>query len=266
MYNYSLKDIQNSIKDIKQNIRKISIRLSKSPTGKLKCLNRGSYSIYYIDGKYISKKNIDTIGKYAERDYLKKLLPIMQEKLDVLKKLNDLLQYDFDKADHLYESLRPGRKNLITPFLPTKSDYLKDWIETEYNTWEIKDEEVNGNFVTVRNERVRSKSEKIIADELTKYGIPYRYEYPLALNDGNTYAVIRRPDFIAINPRTLKEYIIEHLGLVDNDSYLIKNAEKIYLYEKNGYLIGRDLILFHETANHPLDMTLVDKYIEEYLL
>ena len=37
-------------------------------------------------------------------------------------------------------------------------------------------------FITNRGERVMSKSEKIIADELDRWGIPYKYEKPLPLN------------------------------------------------------------------------------------
>ena len=265
MFKKDLETLQNSIAETKNNIRKIAIRLSKAPTGHLKCLNKGNYRDYYIDGKYESKKNISKISKLAERDYLKKLHPILQEKLEKQEQLLGLMKYDYDKADEIYEGLSPGRKCLISPFVQPKSEFLTEWAEKEYNRWEIYDEDVRGNFVTAKGERVRSKSEKIIADELTKYGIPYRYEYPLELFDGCTY-VTKRPDFIAISPVSLKEYIIEHLGLADIEAYMLSNSDKIYLYEKNGYLIGRDLILFHETANHPLDVTLVDEYLEEFLI
>lgn len=37
----------------------------------------------------------------------------------------------------------------------------------------------------IKGERGRSKSEKIIADELARCDIPYKYEYPLRIKDGN---------------------------------------------------------------------------------
>ena len=143
--------------------------------------------------------------------------------------------------------------------------FIKEWEETSYDRWVITDDDVRGEFYTKKNERVRSKSEKIIADELTRYGIPYRYEYPLSLRDRNRI-VTRRPDFIALNIRTLEEIIIEHMGLLDREKYFAENMDKIGLYEKNGYLIGRNLILLHETSYEPLNTKILDMYIEEYFI
>ena len=55
--------------------------------------------------------------------------------------------------------------------------------------------DVTAEFYSNSGVRVRSKSELIIANMLEKYGIPYRYEYPLLLN-GNDLV---RPDFLCLN-------------------------------------------------------------------
>ena len=69
-----------------------------------------------------------------------------------------------------------------------------------------------------------------------------------------------------MDTRTLEEKIIEHLGMMGDELYYRKNMEKIDLYEKNGYLIGRNLILLHETAENPLDTTIMEQYLTEFLL
>ena len=59
---------------------------------------------------------------------------------------------------------------------------------------------------TSREERVRSKSEIIIADTLSRESIPYRYECPLHIPDvGNIY-----PDFTVLNVAKRKELYWEH--------------------------------------------------------
>ena len=39
-----------------------------------------------------------------------------------------------------------------------------------------------------------------------------------------------------------------------------------WIYEKNDILIGRDLLMFHETGKRALDMKNIDKYIDEYMV
>lgn len=69
-------------------------------------------------------------------------------------------------------------------------------------------------FQTARGEKVRSKSEVMIADTLQRFGVPYKYEYPLKLRKFTAY-----PDFYCLNLRTRKEYYWEHFGMMDNVEY-----------------------------------------------
>ncbi|MBR5953238.1 MAG: hypothetical protein IKZ85_08190 [Pseudobutyrivibrio sp.] len=74
------------------------------------------------------------------------------------------------------------------------------------------------------------------------------------------------PDFVALNIRTRKTIYWEHLGIVADIEYATKNFKKIQGYEKNGYLLGRDLIITMESAEAPIDVKLVEKKIKEFLL
>ena len=100
-----------------------------------------------------------------------------------------------------------------------------------------------------KGERVRSKSEIIIANLLNKQGIPYRYEYPVYLSGwGKVY-----PDFTLLNVRERKEIYWEHLGRMSDADYAEMAIQKIALYEQNNIFIGDKLILTFETQNHPLN-------------
>ena len=79
----------------------------------------------------------------------------------------------------MYGELPPARKNLVESFLMSDKQYIEDW---EKITYEGKDfEEGSQEIYTERGERVRSKSEKIIADKLFLQNISYHYERPIYL-------------------------------------------------------------------------------------
>ena len=54
--------------------------------------------------------------------------------------------------------------------------------------------------------------------------------------------------------------------MMDNLAYVEKNMRKLDLYEKNGYILGKNLIVTHETSKMPLVVGVVDSYIENFLM
>lgn len=259
------KRIKKELLELRNLEKKVKLSIGKAPKGKLRCAIKGKSYQYYIGKKYLGKDKKKMVEDIANREYQEKLLPKIQKKIRMLEKYEECLKYDYDELEKIYLDLHPARKSIVKPLTCIKCEYIKAWEETTYEKWEITDEQTKGRFFTVKGERVRSKSEKIIADELTRYGIPYRYEYPLQLWEGGRM-VQKRPDFIALNPNTLDEIIIEHLGMLDLDRYYNNNMNKLGLYERNGYLIGSNLIIFHETSDSPIDTKIIDEYIELFLL
>ena len=117
-------------------------------------------------------------------------------------------------------------------------------------------------FYTDNGERVRSKSEVLIANAMKKHGIPYKYECPIVLKGiGKIH-----PDFTALNIRRRKIYYWEHLGKMDDPDYARKNTFRLNMYEKNGLFHGDSLITTRETSTLPLDTKLLDRMIDHYLL
>lgn len=86
---------------------------------------------------------------------------------------------------------------------------------------------------TAKNVLVRSKSEVIVADTLTRLGISYEYEKKLLNHEGNP-TDYRLPDFTASYEGDT--FYWEHLGMLSVPSYKEQWERKREWYEKNGYL------------------------------
>ncbi len=56
------------------------------------------------------------------------------------------------------------------------------------------------------------------------------------------------------------------MGLTDEYDYATKNFKKLLVYERNGLILGDNLILSLETDDMALDMKMVHKKIQDYLL
>ena len=126
-------------------------------------------------------------------------------------------------------------------------EFVKQWSSIPYKGKEFMDEEKE--ILTERGERVRSKSEKIIADKLYMLGIPYRYEYPLLLkNNVKIY-----PDFTILKMPEREEVYLEHFGMMDDIDYVNKAFYKITTFEKNGIYLGVKLFITYETSRTPLN-------------
>ena len=93
----------------------------------------------------------------------------------------------------------------------TDDGYARRWQAEKYqNRWEGR----GFKFETPRGERVRSKSEWMIASMLDASGVPYRYEETVGLHE--LYGGAFHPDFTVLNKRTRKEYYWEHFGRMDD--------------------------------------------------
>ena len=114
-------------------------------------------------------------------------------------------------------------------------------------------------YKTGTGQYVRSKSEMLICMLLHKYGIPFRYECELQLNEKVIY-----PDFTIMHPKTGKIYYYEHFGMMDDGSYCKKACDKIQLYAENGIIPSIQLITTFETQEHPLLPETVEGIIKQY--
>jgi len=96
-------------------------------------------------------------------------------------------------------------------------------------------------YLTNSGIRVRSKSERTIADALDQNRIPYRYEAALILDDE-----CRFPDFTITRPFDGKIILWEHFGRMDQSEYRRKTVEKLTLYARHGFFPFDNLVCTYE--------------------
>ena len=116
-------------------------------------------------------------------------------------------------------------------------------------------------ILTEKGARVRSKSEKILADLFYKRNIPYQYEKPLYLQGYGTIY----PDFTFLSKRLGEEIYWEHEGMMDKPEYARTEVRKIESYQKNGIYPGERLILTFETEKSILNSNNIDELIKKHL-
>ena len=110
-------------------------------------------------------------------------------------------------------------------------------------------------ILTDQGERVRSKSERILADYFYRNGIQYKYECPLYLKGFGTV----HPDFTFLSKKTKQEIYWEHDGRMDDPAYAQNAIKKIHAYQENNIYPGERLILTFETAKAVLDTKIIEK-------
>ena len=239
-------------------------RLESSPEGTLRIATKPSgYQFYqkvesYNPGDYLTKKNNSLITQLAQKDYDKRLLATLQKQLKIIERF--LASYDPRAAIEVYEQLSEPRKQLVTPVYPSDEEFVRQWLSVPYKKLGFRNEDPE--YYTENNERVRSKSEIIIANTLKSNNIPYRYEFPV-YEEG---VLIAAPDFNCLNVRTRKEYYWEHLGMMGDAGYVNNNIRKIEKYALAKDFDESRLILTFETDKHPLNTKIIDAKIRRYLL
>ena len=117
-------------------------------------------------------------------------------------------------------------------------------------------------YLTNKGEKVRSKSEKILADMFYKWNIPYCYEAKLNLKNMKTIY----PDFTLLRICDRKTIYWEHFGLADDGEYATKALIKCALYESEGYAPGEDFLFSVESKSTPLNIREIEKKVKEFFM
>jgi len=265
-----------SLKKEKQNLQSIIAQIEYQSKNWLQGTlrvspNKGYYRYYHYvpaadkkpaQNRHLTKNELGIARQLAQQDYERVLLRVARRQLRILERHPG--EYDPHALQDVYQNLHEGRKVLVMPLVMSDEDYIRQWESVQYvpGTFDARDPF----FLSERGERVRSKSEKIIADKYLRRGIPYRYEFPMKLMDGKK-EIIRRPDFIVLDKRTRKEYIHEHFGKVDDPDYAKHQLlEKLALYAENGIFPGVNLLMTMESSQYAFNDRYLDHLIKQYRL
>ena len=209
-------------------------------------------------GRFIPRKETKLAVQLAQKDYDISIIKLLK------KQIAQTRQYlkNINKISKFYTNLSPARQQLVTPVTLTGKQYAEQWQSVSWQGRPFAQDEHY--LLTNRNEKVRSKSEVLIANALAKHGIAYRYEYPQTLKNSQNKMITFHPDFLCLNIKTRVEYIWEHFGLMDNPDYAQKAVRKLQFYAQNKIFPGHNLIITMETQTEPLTPQFVETMIKEY--
>lgn len=262
-----LSDIRNMLQERRnvqeELLKKVNRRLQKAPDGTLR-ISSGKRRIQYYyrtkpsdrDGIYLSDRKL--ISRLAQKGYDEKLQNRLRKEIQAIDQF--MKRCPETEPEDIYLQLPANRQKLLYAFEDTDAHFAENWEKLPYTGKEFP--ENYPEYYTERGERVRSKSEILIADMLARENVPYRYEAPLYLTGaGNVY-----PDFTILDIRHRRELIWEHFGMMDDPEYAEKAVRKLFCYQQNGYYQGERLIITAETKSTPLDTRHVRNLIEAYLL
>ena len=240
-------------------------QLAAAPPGTLRISKRRGYPQYYHretsasrSGKYLGTDHSSVIRQLAQKSYDQKVLSAAEEELTAVCKL--LSGCPAVLAEDIYDQLPESRRQLIDPLVIPFEEYAATWESRPFTSLGFADDTTE--LLTDKGERVRSKSEMIIADLLYRENLHYKYECPLAL--GNNFTVY--PDFTILHPITRREIYWEHMGMMDDENYASSALKKLASYILAGHYPGEDLILTFETHSVPLNMRMLHAIVEHMLL
>lgn len=158
-----------------------SRNLKNAPEGRLRIVQRESGVYYYhvTDsspewGDYLPQMESKTIARLAQKEYDQTVLAEMQRELKAVDRF--LKSFCPKRLHDIFEKLLPARRKFVQPVRLPDEEFAEQWLAVKYSG---KGMAVDAPLLeTSRGERVRSKSEVIIADTLDRLKIPYRYEFP----------------------------------------------------------------------------------------
>lgn len=263
---------RKKLSTVKRNIFKWKRKLCGCPPGILRCKKCGKYQRLYIvyekkaakmidGGKqesfkreiYVGAKN-EIARKLAEKAYLEKVIACGDNTikcLEALTKDNKALREE--ALDLLPEPIRA-----LVPYEEESEEFIDRWKRRiKYaETYDKYQEEKL--YTAIDGTKMRSRAEVIIANELSRRGIPYIYEKILRFSDDEEYS----PDFTMPDAVGEREIILEHFGMMGESDYCKKTLHKIKQYQKNGYLLGDNFFASFESNDVVLDteglMLLID--------
>ena len=245
---------------IQQTVQNTENKLSQMPEGRI-IIRKIKGKLYYYHGKdtckdiYLTKKDAALIKALIQKSYLKEVLKSARRELAALEKIMKL--YPDELPEEVYDKLPEERKKHAVPVIPGNEKDARKWMDAPYTRKPFKKDAPV--FITMRGERVRSKSEMIIADRLYVNGIPYRYECPLKV--GN---MVIHPDFSMLRVSDGKVIYHEHCGMMDDPGYADEMVSRVNAYNQAGIIQGDRLTFSFESASAPLDVRLIDSLINGY--
>ena len=233
--------------------------LESLPKGRLGHANTKDGIIYFVytedGGKTTITHDVTLIRKLSRKEYLLEMNRRIEKNCGMLKTL--LKRYRETSPAKLIRALREVYQTVPEDFFFTDDDRT-DWEKESYPSLESHPE--NLIHVTSFGLKVRSKSEQLIAEELRKFKVEFRYEPVL-----NIIEQTMHPDFL-VRDKSKKLHIWEHFGMMSSQAYRRIYYDKMKLYRAAGITEWDNLIVTFDDEKGNISTSLIDGIIKGKLL
>lgn len=262
------EDMEILLAEFEKRLEKANNEINECPQGSLVQVKRDGKMTYFQVIKQEGRakriainKRQDIIQELARKKYLETEIKILQHDIHAIDKF--LQGYQDISADNILARLPDRYRQLPEEYFFRRdkehfsSEEIRQWAEapfeqSTYMPW-LKDK------TTASGLKVRSKSEVIIAEKLDHYGIPYRYEEMLYI-ENQPFS----PDFTILTRDGLRYW--EHCGKVDDPTYIWKHNRKLSMYQKAGIVPWKNLIITYDDENGGIDTRIINSEIRIKLL
>ena len=274
--NHGAKDIvgevRRNIEELENKISQIDKFLEIAPWGSLKYQQKKSGVYFYRRDRevssnkrklrYIPRKDMAEVQRLGQKGYLQNLKPVLVRELAALKDFAD--RYRPEEKFAVYRNMSHVRREIVQPVFPDADQRVRQWEEEQYEVYDAHAE--NLKYETNQGEKVRSKSELILANLFyqQRERVRYKYERPLSLLQGGRQIVVH-PDFTLLDQKSGDIFFWEHAGMMDDPGYVEEFLRKINLYVSNDILPGDRLIITCESSVNPFNVSLAKKMLEHKL-
>lgn len=260
-YNDIFKNFQKRDNDLGNLIQLAEKKIKGFPEGRVNIKKQGNKSYCYLvnadtdrSGRLLTGYEHALACDLAQKSYLQKVVRAAGDERRAIRQFLD--RYPEIPIEKIYETLPDARKDYIKPIVPTDEEFVRNWLETPFTPKEF--EEDFPVYTTIKGERVRSKSEQLIADRLYVAGIPYKYECPLTIGKHKIH-----PDFSILRVSRRDEVYLEHSGRMDDPNYGRRLTRRSQIYTEGGILQGERLFYTFESSEIPFEARSVDPLIEK---
>ena len=261
-------------------LAKIDKLLPMMPSGSLQCWESNEEKNYYYETMQNGKKTRvkiypdrsdgqDLIDNVTTKKILTKGRKIILGNISGLEFMMKHFQiYDpISICDDMGMAYDPDASSIAKTFMDDDIDPAA-WRREPYKKSTFHPEHLK--CPTKAGEKVRSKSEAMIYEILTKRGEIFRYEceLPLIIRDNQGNVIRRRtvyPDFTILRKSDRRVLIYEHLGKMDDEDYVNRNMPKIEDYIAADYIPGENLIITWETRSLPFTLSKAMETLDRYL-
>ena len=254
-----LNIIRNRKELLSRTLDRLGEKIASLPEGSLLVKHRkgtSHYMYYQLNNttKYLNKNDKKLINSLVQKKYLKLVQKAAKQELKALS--NAIEFYPKKCMENVYDELPSELKEYAIPIVPGDEQFADKWQAEPFTPKPF----AKGapEFYTLKGERVRSKSEVIIADRLFAKGIPYKYECPVLI--GNE---IIHPDLTILRLSDRKILYHEHCGKMGDPDYVEGMVSRVNKYAGDGIYLGDRLFLTFESADQPLDISWLDDFIEK---